>query len=150
MAIRSRETGRARRGSGGFTLIELLIVVVVIGILAAVAIPQFADTKGQAYRGSMKSDLRNLATSQEDYFAANGAYASSLSDLQADTDYRLSDGVGVTIRAGRADGWSATADHPGVPGSEDCGIHYGAASSPDGHLSGPPGSASPGAPYCVD
>ena len=53
----------------GFTLIELLIVVVIIGILATIAIPQFANTKEKAYVASMKSDLRNLVTAEEGYFA---------------------------------------------------------------------------------
>ena len=60
----------------GFTLIELLIVVVIIGILAAIAIPKFASTKEKAYLASMKSDLRNGATSQEGYFADNQVYLS--------------------------------------------------------------------------
>ncbi|HXS23445.1 MAG TPA: prepilin-type N-terminal cleavage/methylation domain-containing protein, partial [Gemmatimonadales bacterium] len=51
-----------RMNRKGFTLIELLIVVVIIGILAAMAIPKFAATKGKASFAAMKSDLRNLST----------------------------------------------------------------------------------------
>src|SRR5690348_4690167 len=57
----------------GFTLIELLIVVVMIGILAAIAIPKFANTKEKAYLATMKSDLRNLITAEESYFGDNTA-----------------------------------------------------------------------------
>src|SRR5712672_639092 len=65
------------RNKKGFTLIELLIVVVIIGILAAIAIPKFANTKDKAYVAAMKSDLRNLATFEEQYAADNnGAYFS--------------------------------------------------------------------------
>ena len=58
-----------RTNRKGFTLIELLIVVVIIGILAAIAIPKFANTKEKAYLASMKSDLRNMATVEEGYFS---------------------------------------------------------------------------------
>ena len=58
----------------GFTLIELLIVVVIIGIIAAIAIPKFSNTKEKAYIASMKADLRNLVTAEEGYFADSTAY----------------------------------------------------------------------------
>jgi type IV pilus assembly protein PilA len=60
------------RNKKGFTLIELLIVVVIIGILAAIAIPKFANTKDKAYVAAMKSDLRNMATYEEQYAADQG------------------------------------------------------------------------------
>ena len=58
----------------GFTLIELLIVVVIIGILAAIAIPKFSATKDKAYIAAMKSDLRNLVTAEEAFFADSVKY----------------------------------------------------------------------------
>src|SRR5438128_1882779 len=75
--ITVEETHAMSRNRQGFTLIELLIVVVIIGILAAIAIPKFANTKDKAYVAAMKSDLRNLATYEEQYAADNnGAYFS--------------------------------------------------------------------------
>ena len=62
----------------GFTLIELLIVVVIIGILAAIAIPKFATTKDKAKLASIKTDLRNLMTAQEAYFSDYSTYAANV------------------------------------------------------------------------
>src|SRR5204863_5151673 len=58
--------------------LELLIVVVIIGILAAIAIPKFANTKGKAYIASMKSDLRNLVTAEEAFFADSVKYSTNV------------------------------------------------------------------------
>jgi type IV pilus assembly protein PilA len=97
-----------RRTQRGFTLIELLIVVVIIGILAAFAIPKFQNTKGKANAASLRSDLRNLATAQEAYFYEYGTYASNITDLNA----ALTSGVIVNFGVANAAGWSARVTHP--------------------------------------
>src|SRR5688572_7766679 len=69
------------RNNKGFTLIELLIVVVIIGILAAIAIPKFSATREKAYFAAMKSDLKNLASQQEIYYADHYTYTTSATNL---------------------------------------------------------------------
>ena len=69
------------RDNKGFTLIELLIVVVIIGILAAIAIPKFSATREKAYFAAMKSDIKNLASQQEIYYADEYAYTTTTSLL---------------------------------------------------------------------
>jgi type IV pilus assembly protein PilA len=112
------------RNRRGFTLIELLIVVVIIGILAAIAIPKFANTKEKAYIAAMKSDLRNILTAQENYFADQITYTTSTAQLLL----QVSAGVTVTIANTSATGWNATASHTAT--SRTCGIYYGTATPP--------------------
>jgi prepilin-type N-terminal cleavage/methylation domain-containing protein len=95
------------RQKSGFTLIELLIVVVIIGILAAIAIPKFASTKGKAYYASMKSDLHNLTTAQEAFFYDSSKYTTNLNSLQ----FHGSSGDSIVIVQATATGWAATATH---------------------------------------
>ena len=112
-----------RSDSRGFTLIELLIVIVIIGILAAIAIPKFANTKERAYLASMKADLRNLVTAEEAYLAEYYTYTSNLG-----TTYQSSAGVTVALQDVSASGWAATATHTGT--GRACAIFYGAVGSP--------------------
>lgn len=65
---------RTLRSTKGFTLIELLIVVAIIGILAAIAIPQFASYRIKSYNTAAQSDLKNVKTTLEAYFADNQQY----------------------------------------------------------------------------
>ena len=97
-----------REDKRGFTLIELLIVVVIIGILAAIAIPKFQNTKGKANAAALKSDLRNLATAEESYMFDNNSYSSVISDLT----FKTSPGVILTVTTATASGWGAIATHP--------------------------------------
>ena len=113
----------------GFTLIELLIVVVIIGILAAIAIPKFASTKEKAYLASMKSDLRNLVTAQEGFFADNQVYTVIAADNlpggpNADAATGFVPSAGVTVAAALSgNGWNATASHSAT--SKTCDIYAG-------------------------
>jgi len=95
----------------GFTLIELLMVVVIIGLLASVLIPRFANSREKAIVAAMKSDLRNLASAQEGYFYDYLTYTQTLANLIA---FRASTGVSITVGQATMGGWSATATHANI------------------------------------
>ena len=111
-----------RRSRRGFTLIELLIVVVIIGVLAAFAIPKFQSTKGKANAASLKSDLRNLATAQEAYFYENLVYTTNVASLNV----KLTTGVTITWGTVGSAGWAAKVTHP-LAYPIECAIFMGSA-----------------------
>ena len=128
------------RNTKGFTLIELLIVVVIIGILAAIAIPKFSATREKAYFAAMKSDMKNLASQQEIYYSDNYSYTNTAAALT----FVSSQGVTVGIAAS-ASGWSASATHSALGATEGCAIFYGTATAP----AAPIAPSSPGEVACT-
>ena len=118
----------------GFTLIELLIVVVIIGILAAIAIPKFASTKDKAKLASVKTDIRNFMTAEEGYFSDFAIYG-TFAQLQASQNFTLSSGNASTASAGTASGYSITVQNlsiSGTPNQCNVVVGSGAASAVDG------------------
>ena len=92
------------RDNKGFTLIELLIVVVIIGILAAIAIPKFSATREKAYYAALKSDLKNLSSQQEIYYSDHYTYTTSTTDLG------FVQSEGVTVSVGEGDNYRLQTD----------------------------------------
>ena len=133
----------------GFTLLELLLVVVIIGILVAIAIPKYAQTKEKAFIASMKSDLRNLVTAQEAYFTDSLAYTRSTScatPAPGDAVAWCSSGANILGRiklgGGGSAGWTASISNPNTATS--CAIYVGDVNPADPASSGDPA----GTPIC--
>jgi prepilin-type N-terminal cleavage/methylation domain-containing protein len=103
----------------GFTLIELLVVIAIIGILAAIAIPQFAEYRARGFDARAKSDLRNVATAEEAYFADYEVYKDCGPTTNGDECNVLPgiNGVSEDVEldmdlAATATGFTGTSTHP--------------------------------------
>jgi prepilin-type N-terminal cleavage/methylation domain-containing protein len=126
------------RKRNGFTLIELVTAVVIVGLLAAVAIPRFTGSREQSLIASMKSDLHNLAMFQEDFLLDSAVYYSGAIPGPS-FGYQPSSGVNVTLQNVTAFGWAATTTHQAT--TRSCAFYMGPA--------GPVGPAtSEGVPTC--
>ena len=100
------------RKNEGFTLIELMIVIAIIGILAAIAIPQFSAYRTRSYNSSAESDLRNAATAQEAYYVDGQTYVSDPGTELYGATYGLYTSRGVTLSgSGTANSYAMTSYH---------------------------------------
>jgi len=103
---------KALKDTKGFTLIELLVVVAIIGILAAIAIPQFASYRQRGFDARANSDLRNAATSEEAYFATNQSYVSCSQPCATLPGFQQSGTVNMAMT-------SATGTNPSFTGTSN-------------------------------
>ena len=103
----------AMRNHRGFTLLELLTVVAIVGVLAAIAIPQFALYRQKTFDARAESDLRNAAGAQEYYFASNHAYVTCTTAATCEANlpgYNRSAGINLTMTAAK-NSFTGTASH---------------------------------------
>jgi type IV pilus assembly protein PilA len=103
-----------KRFQSGFTLIELMIVIAIIGVLAAIAIPQFSVYKNRAFNAAAMDDLKNAAIAQEAYFVDEFTYTNSTSALIGATyGFYVSNKITFTVVSANNMTYSMKAWHPG-------------------------------------
>ena len=101
-----------RPAHDGFTLIELLIVIAIIGLLAAIAIPQFVIYRTRSFDAQMKSDLRNASVAVESYFVTNHVYPTSVGVIST-LGFQGTQGVTLSLSNVTANSYRLTATKPG-------------------------------------
>ncbi len=100
----------------GFTLIELLVTIVIVGILAAIAVPRLGQTSDRAIVAQMQADLDQLRSAQELYYQTNTmVYAGDIADLVAADLFQPTVGVTIVINSADATSWAASASHTASP-----------------------------------
>ena len=96
----------------GFTLIELMIVIAIIGILAAIAIPNFVSYRKRAYNKAAQQDLNSLNTAIMAYYTEPGRTSVAITMTNAkDQGFRQTAGVTVALTATNQDSWVISAKH---------------------------------------
>jgi len=106
-----------KQSEKGFTLIELMIVVAIIGILAAIAIPQFSSYRERAFNSAAESDLRNIMNGEEAYYADNQIYGDVAAVTGPANAFGSLDGVKIStnvkaqVASSTASDYTATAEH---------------------------------------